>query len=126
MHLSPARRTLLNQIGLVILVAGFCLGGLIYWSAPPDKDGDSSYSVDDDASLSPEDTRRYGHDTEMNFGKMGMLVDKGMRSAAKLGEPKPLAITVTIVSILTAVGCFAIGAQGSERGSSQQRLAGKP
>ena len=55
MQLSPARRTLLNQIGLVILVAGFCLGSLIYWSAPPDKGSASSYSVDDDPSFSPED-----------------------------------------------------------------------
>jgi len=126
MHLSPARRSLLNQIGLVILVAGFCLGSLIYGSASPDKAGASSYSVDDDPSLPPEDTRRYSHDTEVNFGKVGILVDKGMRSAAKLGEPKPLAITVMIVAAVVAAGCFWAASHRDERASPEQRLAGKP
>ncbi len=111
MQLSPARRTLLNQIGLVILVAGLGLGGLVYWSAPSDKVGADSYSVDEDESLSPEDTRRYSHATELNFGKVGMLVDKGMRTAAKLGEPRPLAVTIIIASILAGGGCFIAAAR---------------
>jgi len=111
MQLTAERRTLLNQIGLVTLVAGLCLGGLIYRSAPADKGGGSLDSVAEDASLSPEDTRRYSHATELNFGKAGMLLDKGMRVASKLGEHRPLAVTIILLSILSASGCFIVAAQ---------------
>jgi hypothetical protein len=110
MQLSSARRTLLNEIGILILVVGFCVGGLIYRSAPPDAGGSSANVAVDDSSLPPEDTRRYAHDTEMNFGKLGLLMDEGKRAAAKLGEPKPLAFSVAVVSIIAAAGCFVAGA----------------
>ena len=110
---SPGRRTLLNRFGAVVLFVGICLGAFLYWSAPPVRDG--SDAVYDDSTLSPEDTRRYAHDTEVNFGKVGMLVDGGMRAVAKLGEPRPLGITIIIASALVAGGCFLAGAEKRTR-----------
>jgi len=109
MYLTPARRTLLNRFGAVVLFVGICLGAFLYWSAPPARDG--SDTVYDDSTLSPEDTRRYVHDTEVNFGKVGMLVDGWTRAVATLGKPRPLGITIIIVSALVAGGCFLAGAE---------------
>ncbi|MEI9893805.1 MAG: hypothetical protein WDN28_07855 [Chthoniobacter sp.] len=97
MPLTPARRTLFKEIALVILVAGFCLGGLVYHSAPPTVNDAGADSVSDDSSLPPEDTRRYSHDTEVNLGQLGLLVDKSGRAVAKLAQPRPLAITIIVV-----------------------------
>jgi len=110
MHLSPNRRALLNRCGAVILFVGICLGAFIYWSAPPTRDGAGADAVYADAPLSPEDSRRYTHDTEVNLGKVGLLLDEWTRAGAKLGEPRPLAITVIVVSFLVAGGCFLAGA----------------
>ena len=111
MQLSPSRRALLNRCGAVVLFAGICLGAFIYWSAPPTRDGASADAVDVDSSLTPEDSRRYAHDTEVNFGKVGLLLDEWMRAGRKLGEPRPLAITIIVVSALVAGGCFLVGGE---------------
>ncbi|MEZ0258305.1 MAG: hypothetical protein ACAI37_23705 [Chthoniobacter sp.] len=81
---------------------GVCLSAFIYWSAPPP----ASSSAYDDALLAPEDSRRYAHDTEVNFGKVGVLGEKARGMAAHLTEPKPLAITIIVVSALLSAGCF--------------------
>lgn len=88
---------------------GICLGAFIYWSAPPP----ASPSVYDDTLLAPDDSRRYAHDTEENFGKVGALGDKARRMAAHLGEPKPLAITILVVSVILSGGCFFAGKTGT-------------
>lgn len=116
MPLTPARRTLFKEIALVILVAGFCLGGLVYHSAPPTVNDAGADSVSDDSSLPPEDTRRYSHDTEVNLGQLGLLVDKSGRAVAKLAQPRPLAITIIVVSLLAAGGCFIVAAQKDTAG----------
>lgn len=106
---STRHRALLQRCGAVVLFVGICLAALIYWSAPMTP---SPLMADDDASLPPEETRRYAHDTEVNFGKVGLLADKGMR---RLGEPKTLAITIVVVSGVLAGGCFLVS-----------RAAGRP
>jgi len=87
----------------VILFMGICLAASIYWSAPQ---ATGSEAVYEDSLLAPEDSRRYAHNAELNFGKVGRLSDKARRMAAHLGEPKPLAVTVIVVSGLLAGGCF--------------------
>lgn len=87
----------------MILFVGICLAAFIYWSAPPSTGSRSDY---EDAPLAPEDSRRYAYDTEMNFGKVGALGDKARRMAAHLSEPKPLAVTIMVVAVLGAGGCF--------------------
>lgn len=102
MQSSSGRRAWLHRCGAVILFVGICLAAFIYWSAPQP----ASPSVYDDTPLAPDDSRRYAHDTEVNFGKAGVLGDKARRMAAHLGEPKPLAVTIIVVSGLLAGGCF--------------------
>lgn len=100
---SPRRRAFLHRCGAVILFVGICLAAFIYWSAPPSS---GTQSVYEDSPLAPEDSRRYAHDTEVNFGKVGALGDTATRMAAHLYEPKPLAVTITVVAVLISGGCF--------------------
>lgn len=95
----------------MILFVGVCFGAFIYWSAPPP----AAPSAYDDALLAPDDSRRYAHDTEVNFGKVGALGDKARRMAAHLGEPKPLAITIIVVSALVSAGCFLVSRANAAR-----------
>lgn len=110
MPTSPSRHALLQRCGAVILFVGICLAAFIYWSAPPPS---SAQSVYEDAPLAPEDSRRYAHDTEMNFGKVGALGDKARRMAAHLSEPKPLAVAIGVVAVLGAGGCFLASRDGT-------------
>jgi hypothetical protein len=91
----------------VILFAGICLAAFVYWSASP---APASSSIYEDAPLAPEDSRRYAHDTEANFGKVGALGDRVRRMA---GEPKPQAIAIVVVSGLLAGGCFLFSRAGA-------------
>ncbi len=96
---SPSRRTLLNYLGLAILVTGMAAGEFIYWrslqhDSPPD-------DVD-----SPYDSRVYEQTMERTVGIFGVIIDQWSRTAAKLEEPRPLAITIVLVSTLAAGGCF--------------------
>lgn len=100
--LSPAHHALLQRCGAIILFAGICLAAFIYWSAQPSTDA----TVYADSVLAPDDSRRYAHDTQVYFGKTGALADKWTRMIATWGEPKPLAITIIVVSGLLASGCF--------------------
>jgi hypothetical protein len=111
MSFSSDHRALLHRCGAVILFVGICLGALIYWSAPQGANVETAQSGYDDSPLSPDDSRRYAHDTEVNLGKVGALTDKWTRMAAHWGEPKPLAITILVVSALLAGGCFLAGRQ---------------
>jgi len=103
---SPGHRPFLHRCAAVILFAGICLSAFVYWSAPPATDSAAAY---DDAPLAPEDSRRYAHDSEVNFGKAGAFGDKGRRMLGHLGEPKPLAITIIVLSAVLAAGCLVAG-----------------
>jgi hypothetical protein len=109
MYLSASRRALLQRCGAVVLFVGICLGAFIYWSSPQgNADPNAVYG---DSSLSLDDSRRYAHDTEVNSGKVGLLIDKWTRSAAHLMEPKPLGLAVIAISAMLAGGCFWAGAE---------------
>jgi len=97
---SIPRRSLLNYIGVAILIFGMATAEFIYWRslqqpAPPD-DPDSPYN-----------SKVYEQAMERNVGVFGVIMDQWSRSAATLEEPRPLAITIGVVSILAAGGCFA-------------------
>jgi hypothetical protein len=64
-----------------------------------------------DSALSPDDSRRYAHDTEVNFGKVGLLTDKWMRAAAVLKEPRHLGVIIIAAAAVVAGGCFLAGAE---------------
>ena len=100
---SPiSRRSLLNYIGIGILLVGMGTGEFIYWRS---LQGDSR-SDDEDMGPSPYDSRVYEQDVERNVGVFGLIMDQWSRSVGELREPRPFAITISVVSILAAGGCF--------------------
>jgi hypothetical protein len=102
MQSPTSRRSLLNYIGIFILLAGVGVGEFIYWRSLQGGSGtDDEYPV-----LSQYDSRVYQRNVQMYVGKFGLIMDQWSRAAAKLGEPRPLAITITVVSTLAAGGCF--------------------
>jgi hypothetical protein len=93
------RRSLINYIGVAILILGMATAELIYWRslqnpAPPD-DSELVY-----------DSKVYEQTMEKNVGIFGVIMDQWSRSAGKLREPRALAITIGVVSIIAAAGCF--------------------
>jgi hypothetical protein len=101
---SIPRRSLLNYIGVAILIFGMATAEFIYWRslqhpAPPE-DPDSPYN-----------TKVYEQEMEKNVGIFGVIMDEWARSAAKIAEPRALAITIGAVSMLAAGGCFAAAAR---------------
>ena len=105
---SPtSRRTLLNYIGIFILLAGISVGEFIYWRSLQGGSG----SDDEDPLLSQYDSRVYQREMQTYVGTFGLIMDQWSRAAAKLGEPRPLAITITVLSILAAGGCFMVASR---------------
>lgn len=96
-----SRRSLLNYIGLAILIVGMATGEFIYWRST------GSASETDDAD-SPYQSRVYEQTVERTVGVAGLLTDQWSRSLAK---PRPLAITIAVVSMLAAGGCFAVASR---------------
>ncbi len=101
---SIPRRSLLNYIGLVILIVGLGAGEFIYWrslrEAPVAADADSPY-----------DSRVYEQTMERTVGIFGVLMDEWSRTVAKLEEPRAFAMTVAVVSMVAAGGCFIVAAR---------------
>ena len=102
MQLPTSRRSLLNYIGVFILLAGMSAGDFIYWRSLQKGSGNE----DADPLVSQYDSRVYQRDLQRYVGTFGLIMDQWSRAAAKLGQPKPLAITITVISMLAAGGCF--------------------
>jgi len=66
---------------------------------PPE---DLPYADDLDAS----DSRKYSRDMELYSGKVGVLMDKWIRSAKELGHSEPFALSVAVISIAAGISCF--------------------
>ena len=101
MGLPISRRSLLNYIGLFILLAGISVGEFIYWRSLQ-----SGLERDEDPLTSQYDSRAYQRQVQMYVGTFGLIMDQWSRAIANLREPKPLAITITVFSMLTAGSCF--------------------
>ena len=97
-----SRRSLLNGIGAVILIIGTSIGGFIYWnSSENDQPIDTQNSI-----VLPEDSRIYQRNVAMYAGTFGLLADQWTRDIERLGKPKPLSVTVFLLSILVSGGFF--------------------
>lgn len=99
-----SRRSLLNYIGIAILLAGMGVGEFIYWRSLQG----SSRNDDEDTFATQYDSRGYERAMQMNVGTFGMIIDQWLRAAGKLKEPRPLAITIAVVSMIAAGGCFLV------------------
>jgi hypothetical protein len=105
---SPgSRRSLLNYIGVFILLVGMGVGEFIYWRGLQGGSG----TDDEDPLLSQYDSRLYQRDVQRYVGTFGLIMDQWSRTAAKLGEPRPLAITIIVLSMLAAGGCFMVASR---------------
>jgi hypothetical protein len=102
MQSPTSRRALLNYIGFFILLAGLGVGEFIYWRSLQGGSGTDA----EDPLLSQYHSRVYQRDVQMYVGTFGLIMDQWSRAAAKLGEPRPLAITIIVLSMLAAGGCF--------------------
>ena len=107
MQSTISRRSLLNYIGIFILMAGMGGGEFIYWRSLQGGSG----SDDEDPLLWQYDSRVYQREIEVNVGTFGLIMDQWSRSFAKLKEPAPLAITIAVVSMLAAGGCFIVASR---------------
>lgn len=100
MHLT---RSLLNYIGIAILILGLASGEFIYWRSLKN-------ATADDAD-SPYDSRVYEQDVERTIGVFGLIMDEISRSIGRLREPGPMGITVAVVSVVAAGGCFFVASR---------------
>lgn len=95
------RRARLNALGIIVLLVGLGTSGLIYWHAPTN-DG----LTDKEVLLEQSQSKAYHLGLERNVGSVGVLMAQWDDAIEELGQPRPLAVTITIVSCLTAAGCF--------------------
>ena len=94
----PGRRAPLRAIGVLVLLLGLGGAGLVYWTG----------TAPEDWSADPATARAYkteSRDIEINFGKMGLLMNKLLDD---LKNPGTQAGIIVVVSILVASGCFYI------------------
>ena len=104
---ATSRRSFVNHLGIAILLAGMSIGCFIYWRSLQGDPG----AGDDDALAALEDSRAYQQGVERNVGAFGLLMVQCTDAVAKLGEPRPLAITIMVAANLAAGGCFLVAAR---------------
>jgi len=107
MQASTSRRSFLNYTGIVILLVGMGVGEFIYWrSLHAGSAGDG-----EDPLQEQYDSRLYQREIQVNVGTFGLIMDQGSRAIANLAQPRPLAITITIISMAAAAGCFFVASR---------------
>ena len=106
MHSPSSRRSLLNYAGIVILIIGLGTGEFIYRRSLK-----NAAAQNDDPLAAQYESKVYTRDVQMYGGTFTVLMDKWTRALGQLGEPKPLAITISVVSLLAAGGCFVIASR---------------
>ena len=95
------RRARLNALGIIVLLVGVGSGDLIYFLAGPD-----DTPTDDAVLAEQEQSKAYQREVERNVGAFGALMAQWSDALAELGKPRPLAVTIMIVSCAAAGGCF--------------------
>ena len=107
MQSRTSRRSLLNYIGIFVLLAGIGVGEFIYWRSLQGGSGTDS----ENPLVSQYDSRVYQRDVQMYVGTFGLILDQWSRAVAKLREPRSLAITISVLSMLAAGGCFMVASR---------------
>lgn len=110
---SFKRGAAINRIGTVVLVVGLGAAVLIDWNGQVRSARQSSSQGNtnaaagwQDTTLPAEDTKRFAHDVEMNYGKVGVLAAKGQIWWENLQPSDRWAIVIALLSILAAAGRF--------------------
>ena len=92
----PKAGVRLRTIGVLVLLLGLAGAGLVYWTGAPEED------LSDDVSIA-ETSKKAARDIELNFGKMGLLMND---LSEVLKRPGVRAVMVLAGSTLAASGCF--------------------
>jgi hypothetical protein len=100
--MPPLRLKLFLRIfGLVILLAGY--GGATWlWHAQIAED----QTISADAPLSGLDSRKDTRQTEIMYGKSGLVMERWTEFAENLLHGKNLVRMIIVVSSIIAIGCF--------------------
>ena len=109
------RAELLKTVGIAVLVLGLIASSILYWV------GEENLAVSSreqaisepgvswqDGTLSPEDTKGSSRTTEMNFGKIAVLVAGWLDRWEELKPNQKLAIAIAAMATLIAVVCFVL------------------
>jgi hypothetical protein len=112
---SPLKRNaeLWKTAGVAMLVLGFVVASLIYWSgeksltrASDDRQTPVEETRWKDGSLSPEDLKGSSRTIEMNYGKVSVLIVNWLHRFEQLKPHQLLAVLVATIATLVAVTCF--------------------
>ncbi len=105
-------RRILNVLGTAILVAGL-VSAVALWRAQEREDSSNpdQEAANPAAPLAPSDSRKQSREIEIFYGKTGLLMERWSERAQNLMHGKPLANVIGVVAVLTATGCFFIGAR---------------
>ena len=109
------RTELLKTVGVAVLVLGLIASSILFWVG----EGNSVTSSRGqeipepggswkDGTLSPENTKGSSRTTEMNFGKIGVLVAGWLHRFEELKPHQMLAIVIAAMAVLIAIACFVI------------------
>lgn len=108
---GPAgRRTL---ISLIILLVGLSSAAYLYRTAEKRANAVLGYEVGGEGAypVDPGDSRKYQRDLELYGGRANVLLDELRRWLISLWQGKNLAVTVAVITLLTAFLVFRSGRQ---------------
>jgi hypothetical protein len=107
------RAELLKTVGVAVFVLGLIASSTLYWG------GEEHFVTSSrgqeiseqggswkDGTLSPEDTKGSSRTTEMNYGKIGVLVAGWLHRWEELKPHQMLAIVIAAMATLVAIACF--------------------
>jgi hypothetical protein len=100
-------RSVLNLIGVAVLVVGLGLVAQIERNAQYEEAHAMEDSEATHALLHPEDYGSYVRSAETMGGKFGLLLDGWLTNALGLGHSRSFAVTVAVISLIAATGIFA-------------------
>jgi hypothetical protein len=109
------RAELLKTVGVAVLVLGLIASSILFWvgegtfvTSLPGQEISESGGSWKDGTLSPEDTKGSSRTTEMNFGKIGVLIAGWLHRLEELKPYQMLAIVIAAMALLIAIPCFVI------------------
>ena len=114
------RRTRLNRLGVLILLAGLLAAALIHGTAVDDADA-LAYEIVDGVAypVLASESKAYRHDLERLGGKAALFADDLRRGLASLVQGRRLAGSVAGLAGIAALVCFA--AARRQPGDDQHR-----
>jgi len=102
------KRTRLNLISVIILLAGLSSAVLIYQRAANNPYGPLGYETANGTRypMMPEDSKMYRHDLELYGGKFNVMMDDFRRWFLGLWHGKSLAVIMGGTAIIISFGFF--------------------